>query len=90
MRKFALAALSLVLIAGCTLSADQQRAFDKACATLRIAYAVYSQAHAGGPTPKVEAAYTIADRACTNPPLDLVTATAQVALAVYTISRLTN
>lgn len=88
MRKFALVAI--VVLAGCQMTADQRGAFDKACSTLRLAYAVYSQAHPGGPTPKVQAAYTIADRACTNPPLDLVTATAQVALAVYTISRLTD
>lgn len=76
---------AVALLSGCTPST--QSAFDKACAGATAAYAVYSTEHQGPANTKVEAAWTIASRVCTNPPTDVATATFQVASALYIIAR---
>lgn len=68
-------------------SCNPNDAFDQACQSARAIYTVYSTEHAGPANTKVEDAWTIADRLCTNPPTNIASATTQVALAVYTISR---
>lgn len=61
-------------------------AFDQSCQAVRAAYTIYSTERAK-PNAKVDDAWVIADRLCTNPPTNIASATTQVALALYTISR---
>lgn len=83
--KMIIALLATASVAGCTLTEGQKNAFDQACQAVTAAYAVYSSEQAANA--KVEAAWTIAERACKNPPTNLAAATTQVLLAAYTINR---
>lgn len=87
MRILASTVIVMVALSGCMLTDRQRAVFDTTCAALTTAYQVYTDKHKGVPNKNVEAAWDIGSRACKNPPLDIATATTQIALAVYTISQ---
>lgn len=87
MRMLTLAAVAVILLAGCTLTDKQQAAYSTACAALEAAFQVYKDQHEGAISKPVAAGYEIGNRACTTPPTDIVTATTQILLAAYTIKR---
>jgi hypothetical protein len=87
MRMIALASVAALALSGCQLTDNQMAAYKAACAALDAAHQVYKDNHEGATSRPVAAAYEIANRACINPPTDIITATTQILLAAYTIKR---